>query len=120
MRFEFTGHGPVMPVIVLDRTQDALPLARALVAGGVRLLEVTLRSPAALPGIEAIARELPAAVVGAGTVLSGADARAARAAGARFAVSPGYSPALGAACRCCPGWPRPARSCRRAATVMRC
>lgn len=99
MRFEFTGHGPVMPVIVLDRTQDALPLARALVAGGVRLLEVTLRSPAALPGIEAIARELPAAVVGAGTVLSGADARAARAAGARFAVSPGYSPALGAACR---------------------
>jgi 2-dehydro-3-deoxyphosphogluconate aldolase/(4S)-4-hydroxy-2-oxoglutarate aldolase len=99
MRFEFSGHGPVMPVIVLERTQDAVPLARALVEGGVRLLEVTLRTPAALPGIAAIAREVPAALVGAGTVLSAADARAVHDAGARFAVSPGYTPALGAACR---------------------
>ncbi len=99
MRFEFSGHGPVVPVIVLERTQDAVPLARALVEGGVRLLEVTLRTPAALPGIEAIARAVPAALVGAGTVLTGADARAAQKAGARFAISPGYTPALGAACR---------------------
>jgi len=99
MKFAFTGHGAVMPVIVLRRAQDAVPLARALVEGGVRLLEVTLRTPAALPGIAAIAREVPDALLGAGTVLSGADARAAREAGARFAVSPGYTPALGAACR---------------------
>ena len=69
-----------------------MPIARALVAGGVRVLEVTLRTPAALAAIAAIARAVPEAIVGAGTVRSVADARAAHAAGARFAVSPGWSP----------------------------
>jgi 2-dehydro-3-deoxyphosphogluconate aldolase/(4S)-4-hydroxy-2-oxoglutarate aldolase len=90
---------PVIPVIVLERADDAVPLARALVAGGVRVLEVTLRTPVALTAIEAIARAVPEAIVGAGTVRSDADARAAHAAGARFAVSPGWSPRVAAACR---------------------
>ena len=91
--------GPVIPVIVIERADDAVPLARALVEGGVRVLEVTLRTPAALAAIEAIARAVPDAIVGAGTVRSDADARAAHAAGARFAVSPGWSPRVAAACR---------------------
>jgi 2-dehydro-3-deoxyphosphogluconate aldolase/(4S)-4-hydroxy-2-oxoglutarate aldolase len=74
-------------------------LARALVAGGIRMLEVTLRTPAALACIEAIAREVPEAVAGAGTVRSPDDAQAAAKAGARFAVSPGYTPSVGKACR---------------------
>ena len=90
---------PVIPVIVLERADDAVPLARALVAGGVRVLEVTLRTSAALTAIEAIARAVPDAIVGAGTVRSDADARAAHAAGARFAVSPGWSPRVAAECR---------------------
>lgn len=90
---------PVIPVIVLDDVAHAVPLARALVAGGIRMLEVTLRTPAALACIEAIAREVPGAVAGAGTVRSVADARAARDAGARFAVSPGYTSKVGLACR---------------------
>jgi 2-dehydro-3-deoxyphosphogluconate aldolase/(4S)-4-hydroxy-2-oxoglutarate aldolase len=92
-------HGPVIPVIVLQRLADAVPLARALVAGGVRVLEVTLRTPAALDCIEAIAREVPDAIVGAGTVRSAADAQAARRAGARFAVSPGFTREVAQACR---------------------
>ena len=90
---------PVIPVIVLDDLTHALPLARALLAGGIRMLEVTLRTTVALACIEAIARDVPEAVVGAGTVRSVADARAAAAAGARFAVSPGYTSAVGQACR---------------------
>ena len=89
----------VIPVIVLHKVEHAAPLARALVAGGIRMLEVTLRTPAALACIEAIAREVPEAVVGAGTVRSAADAQAAQQAGARFAVSPGYTAAVGRACR---------------------
>jgi 2-dehydro-3-deoxyphosphogluconate aldolase/(4S)-4-hydroxy-2-oxoglutarate aldolase len=96
---ELAAHGPVIPVIVLDRVEDAVPLARALVAGGVRVLEVTLRTPAALACIEAIARAVPEAIVGAGTIRSAADARAARDAGSAFGVSPGYTAAVGAACR---------------------
>ena len=96
---ELAEHGPVIPVIVLERADDALPMARALFAGGVRVLEVTLRTPAALQAIAAIARALPDVIVGAGTVRSDADARAALAAGARFAVSPGWSPRVAAACR---------------------
>jgi len=96
---ELAAPGPVIPVIVLQRADDAVPLARALVAGGVRVLEVTLRTPAALAAIEAIARAVPDAIVGAGTVRSDADARAAHAAGARFVVSPGWSPRVAAACR---------------------
>jgi 2-dehydro-3-deoxyphosphogluconate aldolase/(4S)-4-hydroxy-2-oxoglutarate aldolase len=89
----------VIPVIVLHRVADAVPLARALVEGGVRVLEVTMRTPVALDCIAVIAREVPQALVGAGTVRSAADARAARAAGSVFAVSPGYTSAVGAACR---------------------
>ncbi|MDO5693106.1 MAG: bifunctional 4-hydroxy-2-oxoglutarate aldolase/2-dehydro-3-deoxy-phosphogluconate aldolase [Pseudomonadota bacterium] len=96
---ELAAHGPVIPVIVLERLDDALPMAEALLAGGVRVLEVTLRSNAALPAIERIARALPQAIVGAGTLRGPDDARRAAAAGARFGVSPGYTAALGKACR---------------------
>ena len=91
-------HGPVIPVIVIQRIEDAVPLAEALLAGGVRVLEVTLRTPVALAAIEAIARAVPEAIVGAGTLRSAADARVARSAGASFAVSPGFTPALAEAC----------------------
>jgi 2-dehydro-3-deoxyphosphogluconate aldolase/(4S)-4-hydroxy-2-oxoglutarate aldolase len=90
---------PVIPVIVLSDVAHAVPLARALVAGGIRMLEVTLRTPQALACMQAIAREVPEAVVGAGTVRSPADAQAAARAGARFAVSPGYTRTVGQACR---------------------
>jgi 2-dehydro-3-deoxyphosphogluconate aldolase/(4S)-4-hydroxy-2-oxoglutarate aldolase len=90
---------PVIPVIMLNDISHAVPLARALVAGGIRMLEVTLRTPQALACIEAIAREVPEAVVGAGTVRTRADAQAASMAGALFAVSPGYTSAVGQACR---------------------
>jgi 2-dehydro-3-deoxyphosphogluconate aldolase/(4S)-4-hydroxy-2-oxoglutarate aldolase len=90
---------PVIPVIVLNDVKHAVALARALVAGGIRMLEVTLRTPQALACIEAIAREVPEAVAGAGTVRSAADAKACASAGARFAVSPGYTGAVGQACR---------------------
>lgn len=95
---ELATHGPVIPVIVLHRVDDAVPLARALLAGGVKVLEVTLRTPVALRCIEAIAAAVPEALVGAGTVRSVADARDALAAGARFAVSPGYTREVGEAC----------------------
>ena len=90
---------PVIPVIVLHDVAHAVPMARALVAGGIRMLEVTLRTPQALACMEAIAKEVPEAVVGAGTVRSAADAAAAAKAGAQFAVSPGYTRTLGQACR---------------------
>ena len=96
---ELATFGPVIPVIVLERVEDAVPMARALVAGGVRVLEVTMRTPVALQCIEAIARAVPEAIVGAGTIRSAADARAARDAGSLFGVSPGYTAAVGAACR---------------------
>lgn len=90
---------PVIPVIVLNDVAHAVPMARALLAGGIRMLEVTLRTPQALACIEAIAKEVPEAVVGAGTVRTRADAQAAAMAGAQFAVSPGYTSAVGQACR---------------------
>jgi len=96
---ELAALGPVIPVIVIQRLQDAVPLAQALVDGGVRVLEVTMRTPVALAAIEAIARAVPQAIVGAGTIRSAADARAAKDAGSVFAVSPGYTDAVGAACR---------------------
>jgi 2-dehydro-3-deoxyphosphogluconate aldolase / (4S)-4-hydroxy-2-oxoglutarate aldolase len=95
---EVMEDAPVIPVIVLQDPAHAIPLARALVGGGIRMLEVTLRTRVALACIEAIAREVPDAVVGAGTVRSAADAQAAAMAGARFAVSPGYTRAVGKAC----------------------
>jgi 2-dehydro-3-deoxyphosphogluconate aldolase / (4S)-4-hydroxy-2-oxoglutarate aldolase len=90
---------PVIPVIVLSDVNHAVPMARALVAGGIRMLEVTLRTPVALQCIERIAKEVPEAVAGAGTVRSPAEAQAAARAGARFAVSPGFTNAVGQACR---------------------
>ena len=90
---------PVIPVIVLHKVEHAVPMAEALVAGGIRVLEVTLRTPQGLACIEAIAKAVPQAIVGAGTVRSAADAAAAAQAGARFAVSPGYTSKLGQACR---------------------
>ena len=89
--------GRVIPVITLNRLDDAVPLARALVAGGVRLLEVTLRTSAGLDGARAIMRAVPDAVVGIGTVLTPDDLRRAMEAGARFALSPGATPDLLAA-----------------------
>ena len=91
---EVVSAAPVIAVIVLEDVAHAVPLARALLAGGLTVLEVTLRTGAALPGIRAIARELPQAKVGAGTVLSATDLVAAREAGAHFAVSPGCTGAL--------------------------
>jgi 2-dehydro-3-deoxyphosphogluconate aldolase/(4S)-4-hydroxy-2-oxoglutarate aldolase len=96
---DLPAHGPVIPVIVLQRLADAVPLARALVDGGVRVLELTLRTPVALEAMRAIAAEVPQALVGAGTIRNVADARAAVAAGCRFGVSPGYSREIGLACR---------------------
>ena len=89
----------MIPVIVLHDVATAVPLARALVAGGVRMLEVTLRTPQALACMQAIAQDVPEAVVGAGTVRSVADVQAAQRVGAQFAVSPGYTRSLGQACR---------------------
>ena len=86
--------GPVIPVIVIDRLEDAVPLARALVEGGVRVLEVTLRTAAGLKAIEAIAREVEGALVGVGTITRPQDFTDAASAGAVFGVSPGLTPAL--------------------------
>ncbi len=88
---------PVIPVLVIHDASQAAALARALVAGGLPVLEVTLRTPAALDAIRAMA-DVPGAIVGAGTVLTAADVTAAHAAGAGFAVSPGTTPALADAC----------------------
>lgn len=91
---EVLALGRVIPVITIDRLADAVPLARALVAGGVRLLEITLRTSHGLAGAEAIIRQVPDAVVGIGTVLTPSDLRRAEGIGARFALSPGATPAL--------------------------
>ena len=88
---------PVVPVLVIDDLAHAAPLARALVAGGLPALEVTLRTPCALDAIRAMA-QVPGGVVGAGTLLTPADVKAAKAAGAMFGVSPGATDRLIAAC----------------------
>ncbi|MBJ6638478.1 bifunctional 4-hydroxy-2-oxoglutarate aldolase/2-dehydro-3-deoxy-phosphogluconate aldolase [Streptomyces sp. DHE7-1] len=85
---------PVVPVVVVSDVSDAVPLARALVAGGLPAIEVTLRTPAALDAIRAIADAVPEAVVGAGTVLTPEQVDDCVAAGARFLVSPGWTDAL--------------------------
>ncbi len=96
---DFVAHGPVIRVIVIHRLEDAVPMAQALVDGGVRVLEVTLRTPIALQCMQAIARDVPGAILGAGTVRTAADAQAAKDAGCTFAVSPGYTGSIGQACR---------------------
>ena len=90
---------PVIPVIVLHDVAHAVPLAQALIAGGIRMLEITMRTPVALDCMRAICAEVPQAIVGAGTVCSTRDLDACLAAGARFAVSPGYTTQLGVDCR---------------------
>lgn len=92
------GRGPIVPVIVIEEASIAVDLARALVDGGLSALEVTLRTPAAPAAIEAIANAVPEAAIGAGTLRLPGDAALARDAGATFAVSPGYTRELGAAC----------------------
>jgi len=91
--------GPVIPVIVINELAQAVPLAKALVAGGVRVLEVTLRTPVALAAIRVIAREVPEAIVGVGTLTRPEEFTEARDAGACFGVSPGLTPVLIAAAR---------------------
>ncbi|MBC7944685.1 MAG: bifunctional 4-hydroxy-2-oxoglutarate aldolase/2-dehydro-3-deoxy-phosphogluconate aldolase [Burkholderiales bacterium] len=93
--------GPVIPVLVIEREEDAIPLARALVTGGLRVLEITLRTPAGLPAIAAIAADVPDAVVGVGTVTRTDEFQRAKDAGARFAVSPAFSPELAQTARAC-------------------
>lgn len=91
------GLAPVVPVLVIDDLSHAVPLARALVAGGLPALEVTLRTPVALDVIRAM-QEVAGGVVGAGTLLTPADVKAAKAAGAKFGVSPGATDRLIKAC----------------------
>lgn len=86
--------GPVMPVIVIDDAADAVPLAEALLEGGLQTIEITLRTDAALDAMAEIARHCPDMVIGAGTVLEKEHARMAKQAGAVFAVSPGATPTL--------------------------
>ena len=89
----------VIPVIAIDQLEHAVPLAKALVAGGIRVLEVTLRTEHGLPAIRAIAEQVPGAIVGVGTLTSPEEFVAARDAGAVFGVSPGLTPALIAAAK---------------------
>ena len=88
------NRAPVIPVLTVERTADAVPLARALVKGGLPVLEITLRTPVALDALRAMAAEVPEAILGAGTVLDAEQLDQARRAGARFLVSPGCTPAL--------------------------
>lgn len=99
---------PVIPVLVIDNADDAVPVARALAAGGLPIAEVTLRTPAATDAIAAIAEQVPEVLVGAGTVLSGDQVAVAKSAGAQFVVSPGLSQSVISACEiaaipCIPG-----------------
>lgn len=85
---------PVVPVMVIERVEDAVPMARALLAGGIRVFEITLRTPIALEAIRQIVKAMPDAMVGAGTVLNCQQYDAAVAAGAKFVISPGMTAAL--------------------------
>jgi 2-dehydro-3-deoxyphosphogluconate aldolase/(4S)-4-hydroxy-2-oxoglutarate aldolase len=91
---DLLGISPVVPVVVIDDAQDAVPLARALARGGVRIMEITLRTPAGLDAIERVAAEVPETTVGAGTVTTPEEAAAARRVGARFIVTPGVTDRL--------------------------
>ncbi|GGI75466.1 bifunctional 4-hydroxy-2-oxoglutarate aldolase/2-dehydro-3-deoxy-phosphogluconate aldolase [Legionella impletisoli] len=86
--------GPVIPVIVINDLAEALPLAKSLLAKGIKVLEITLRTPVALEAIQLIRREVPEAVTGAGTVLNAGQLKKAEQAGAQFALSPGLTPDL--------------------------
>ena len=88
---EVLRQGPVVPVMVIQKLEQAVPLARALVAGGIRVLEITLRTPVAMEAIRIISREVSGAMVGAGTVTRGEELAAVAEAGAVFAISPGLT-----------------------------
>jgi len=92
---ELANHCPVIPVIVINKVEDAVPMAEALLEGGVKVLEVTLRSPVALQAMEQIAKHVPDAILGSGTVRNLKDAQASKDVGCQFAVSPGYTTELG-------------------------
>jgi 2-dehydro-3-deoxyphosphogluconate aldolase / (4S)-4-hydroxy-2-oxoglutarate aldolase len=96
---EIVGMTPVIPVLVLSDAAHAVPLARALVLGGLRVLEITLRTPAAIGCIEAIRKAVPEAIVGVGTLTKAVDFASADRAGAQFGVTPGLTPELAAAAR---------------------
>ncbi len=96
---EIVSLSPVIPVLTVSDLAHAVPLARALIAGGLRVLEITLRTPAALPSIEAMRKAVPDAIVGVGTLTRAADFAAAGRAGAQFGVSPGLTPEIAAAAR---------------------
>jgi 2-dehydro-3-deoxyphosphogluconate aldolase/(4S)-4-hydroxy-2-oxoglutarate aldolase len=96
---ELAKYGPVIPVIVIEDIDDAIPMAKALLAGGIKVLEVTLRTSCALKAIEMIANEVPGAIVGAGTLRTKSDATNAKLAGSQFAVSPGYTNEMGMICK---------------------
>lgn len=89
----------IVPVLTIERVDRAVPLARALLAGGLRVIEITLRTPVALDALRAIRAQVPETVAGIGTLLEAGDFEKARAAGAAFAVSPGITPGLLAAAR---------------------
>lgn len=96
---DILGVGPVIAVIAIERLEYAVPLARALIAGGIRVIEVTLRTPVALPALRAIAGEVEGVIVGAGTITRAEDFDACRNAGAAFGVSPGLTSELAAAAK---------------------
>ncbi len=87
-------NNPIVPVIILDREEDAVPLAHALLAGGIRTMEITLRTKAALPAIARVAKEVPEMAVGAGTVVDAKTYTQAVSAGAQYLISPGLTPPL--------------------------
>jgi len=91
---EVFASGPVVPVLVIENVEDAVPIANALLEGGIKVLEVTLRTPAAIEVIRAIAENCPDAIIGAGTVTNAAQLRQVTEAGAKFAISPGLTPEL--------------------------
>ncbi|QFI53354.1 bifunctional 4-hydroxy-2-oxoglutarate aldolase/2-dehydro-3-deoxy-phosphogluconate aldolase [Aeromonas simiae] len=91
---EVFAASPVVPVMVISDLEQAIPMAQALLAGGISVFEITLRTPVALAAIERIAKAMPEAMVGAGTVINAEQYDAAVAAGARFVISPGMTPAL--------------------------
>jgi 2-dehydro-3-deoxyphosphogluconate aldolase/(4S)-4-hydroxy-2-oxoglutarate aldolase len=93
------ARAPVIPVLTIEQTADAVPLARALVKGGLAVLEITLRTPVALDALRAMAAEVPEAILGAGTVLNAEQLHQAKRAGARFLVSPGCTRALAEAAK---------------------
>ena len=96
---EIVGLAPVIPVLTINDLEHAVPLARALAAGGLKVLEITMRTPVALAAIEAMRKAVPDAVVGVGTLTRAVDFAAADRAGAQFGVTPGLTPELASAAR---------------------